>query len=137
MRKDYKKQELSFNRRAVIASASITSKTNTIHSITEIDITIPRKKIKDHFKATGEKLSFTAYIVHCLSQTISLFPEFNSFIKGRSLITLDNVTINVLIEREIEGEKVPEPLGIKETQKKNKKGPKVWKNSGNSSRYVQ
>lgn len=114
----YKSQPLTINRRAVIASATVTKEKNTIHSFSEIDITVPRHIIKTHFEKTGEKLSLTAYIVSCLAQTIKNFPQFNSFIKGRRLIILDDITISVLVEREIQGEKVPEPIGIKKTQEK-------------------
>ena len=116
--KGYKSLPLSINRRAVIASASVTKEKNTIHSFTDIDITEPRRLIKEHFENTGEKLSLTAYIVSCLAQTLKDHPQFNSFIKGRRLITLDDVTISVLIERDINGEKVPEPIGIKKTHEK-------------------
>jgi len=37
----YKSIPLSFNRRAVHASASVTKQKNTIHSISEVDITEP------------------------------------------------------------------------------------------------
>ncbi len=117
--KGYKSSKLSFNRRAVIASANATKdRTAAIHSFSEIDISEPRKLLKLHFKKTGEKLSLTSYIVLCLAQTMKDYPQFNSFIKGRKLITLDNLTINVLIEKEINGEKVPEPLGIQKIQEK-------------------
>jgi hypothetical protein len=36
--------------------------------------------------------------------------------KGSHQIILDNVTVNLLIEREINGEKVPEPIGINKAQ---------------------
>lgn len=114
----YKIIPLSFNRKAVIASASVTRERNAIHSITEIDITEPRHLIKEHFQKTGEKLSFTAYVVACLAQTIKQHPQLNSFIKGRKLIILDDVTVSVLIEREISGERVPEPIGIEKAQEK-------------------
>lgn len=116
--KGYKIQPLTINRRAVIASATVTKEKNTIHSFSEVDITIPRQIIKTHFEKTGNKLSLTAYIVSCLAHTIKDFPQFNSFIKGRRLIILDDVTISVLVERDIGGEKVPEPIGIKNTQEK-------------------
>lgn len=116
--KGYKSLPLTINRRAVIASATVTKEKNTIHSFSEVDITEPRQKIKTHFEKTGEKISFTAYIVSCLAQTIKDYPEFNSFIKARKLIVLDDITISVLVERDIEGEKVPEPIGIKHTQDK-------------------
>lgn len=120
MKKDkgYKSELLGFNRRAVIASASVTKEKNAIHSVTEIDISEPRRLIREYLEKSNEKLSFTAYIVTCLAQTIKDHPQLNSFIKGRKLITLDDVTVSVLIERDIEGEKVPEPVGIKKAQEK-------------------
>lgn len=116
----YKTSKLSFNRRAVIASVSANEK-NMIHSFTEVDITEPRRLIKEHFEKTGEKLSFTAYIVTCLAHTLKGYPQFNSFIKGSKLILLDDVTISVLIEREINNESIPEPIGIKQAQLKSYK----------------
>lgn len=116
--KDYISVPLTINRRAVIASATVTKEKNTIHSFSEIDITEPRHRIKKHFEDTGEKLSLTAYIVSCLAQTIKDYPQFNSFIKGRRLIMLNDITISVLVERDIDGEKVPEPIGIRQIQEK-------------------
>ncbi len=116
--KGYKSSPLTINRRAVIASATVTKEKNIIHSFSEVDITEPRQKIKSLFEKTEKKLSLTAYIVSCLAQTIKEYPEFNSFIKARKLIVLDDITISVLVERDIEGEKVPEPIGIKKAQEK-------------------
>ena len=109
---------MTFNRRAVIASASVTKEKNAIHCVTEVDISTPRRLIQEHFQNTGEKLSMTAYIVTCLAQVIKDHPLLNSFHKGRRQIILDDVTVSVLIEREINGEKVPEPVGIKQAQLK-------------------
>lgn len=109
---------LPFARQMVAASSTINKKYNTIHSIVETDITIPRQIIRQYKEKTGESLSLTAYVVTCLARTISQFPRFNSFIKGKKLIVLDDVTISVLVEREIEGENVPEPFGISKAQSK-------------------
>ena len=109
---------LSINRQILIASASVTREKNAIHGFTEADITTPRRHLKEHFEKTGERLSLTAYIVACLAQVIKEFPQMNSFIKGRKLVLLDDVTVSVLIEREINGEKIPEPIGIKKAQNK-------------------
>lgn len=117
--KAYKKVPLSIGRQMVAVSASVTKEKNTIHSMTEVDITVPRLLIKDYYEKTRIKLSFTAYILTCLATTISKYPQFNSFIKGRKLVLLDDITISVLIEREIAGENVPEPFGILQAQKKN------------------
>jgi pyruvate/2-oxoglutarate dehydrogenase complex dihydrolipoamide acyltransferase (E2) component len=117
--KGYKSTKLSFIRRAVIATVNANRNRNSvIHSFSEVDISAPRKLLKIHFNKTGEKLSLTSYIVLCLAQTLKDYPQFNSFIKGRNLITFDDLTINVLIEKEINGEMVPEPLGIQKSQEK-------------------
>jgi pyruvate/2-oxoglutarate dehydrogenase complex dihydrolipoamide acyltransferase (E2) component len=112
----YKAIPLTFNRKAVIASATVTKEKNTFHCITEVDISIPRRLINEYFQQTGIKLSLTAYIVTCLAQVIKDHPLLNSFIKGKKIIILDDVTVSVLIEREIKGEKIPEPVAISNAQ---------------------
>jgi len=109
---------LSFNRKMVMASLSVTKQKSAIHSFAEIDITEPRRFMKEHYETTGEKLSFTAYLVSCLAMVIEQHPRLNAFIKGNKLVLLDDVTVNVLIEREFNGEKVPESVGIKDAQRK-------------------
>ncbi len=116
----YRATPLSFNRKMVIASIA-GNKKNAIHSLTEIDVTEPRQMIKKFFGRTGEKISFTAYLVHCFARVLSDYPELNAFIKGNQLILLDDVTVSVLVERDIDGEKVPEPVGIKSAQVKSVK----------------
>ena len=37
----------------------------TIYGLLEIDVTTPRQLIRDHKEKTGERLSFTAYLVVC------------------------------------------------------------------------
>lgn len=118
MNKGYKSIPLSFNRKMVMASVSVTKQKSAIHSFAEIDITEPRRLIKEHFEKTGEKLSLTAYIVSCLAQVINQHPRLNSFIKRNKLVLLNDVTVNVLIEREFNGEKIPESVGIKQAQLK-------------------
>jgi pyruvate/2-oxoglutarate dehydrogenase complex dihydrolipoamide acyltransferase (E2) component len=116
MKKGYTSERISFSRKMVAASAAVTARKSTIHSLAETDITVPRRMLREHFERTGEKLSFTAYIVHCLAQVIKEHPHLNSFRHGNRLITLDDVTVSVLVEREFSGEKVPEPLAIEEAQ---------------------
>jgi pyruvate/2-oxoglutarate dehydrogenase complex dihydrolipoamide acyltransferase (E2) component len=108
----------SANRRMAAASAAVAAERNTIHGITEVDISEPRRLMREHKGRTGETLSLTAYVVACLARAVAENPEMNSFRKGRKLILLDDVTISVLVEREINGEKIPEPVGIRAAQAK-------------------
>ncbi|MBN2697957.1 MAG: 2-oxo acid dehydrogenase subunit E2 [Bacteroidales bacterium] len=116
MQKGYTSERLGFNRKMVAASASVTARKNTIHSVAQVDITEPRRLIKAYFEKTGEKLSFTAYIVYCLAQVVKEHPHLNAFIRRNRLITLEDVTVSVLVEREFGGEKVPEPVSIRAAQ---------------------
>lgn len=114
----YRTVPFTVNRRMVAATAAVNNNQNTIHSITEVDITEPRRFIREHYQLSGEKLSLTAFIIICLARAVAENPNMNSFRKGRNLILLDDVTISVLVEREIGGENIPEPFGIRAAQTK-------------------
>jgi len=118
--KGYTKQPLGFTRKMVIASIA-GNKKNAIHCVTKIDVTRARIFHKEHLNKTGEKLSFTGFIIKCFAQTIEEFPEMNSFIRRNKLVLLEDINISVLVEREIDGKKVPEPLGLKKVQGKSVK----------------
>lgn len=105
-------QPLSLLRKAVIASASVTRQKNAIHALTETDVSVPRQQIRDHASRTGIRISFTAYLARCLAVTIQRHPGLNAFIAGGRLIFPDQITISVLVERELNGERYPEPLVI-------------------------
>ncbi len=98
-RRGFTSERISFNRKMVAASAAVTARKSTIHSLCETDVTLPRRMMREHFERTGEKLSFTAYIVYCLAQVVKEHPHLNAFRRGNRLITLDDVTVSVLVER--------------------------------------
>lgn len=114
----YRKVPLTINRRMVAASAAIGRQRNNIHAITEVDISAPRRLMREHRQRTGETLSLTAFVITCLSRAIAEHPGLNSFRKGRKLVLLEDVTISALVERELSGERVPEPFGIRAAQSK-------------------
>jgi pyruvate/2-oxoglutarate dehydrogenase complex dihydrolipoamide acyltransferase (E2) component len=118
MRFEYRTTPFTVNRRMAAASSAVSAEQATIHAITEVDVTVPRRIMREHKERTGESLSLTAYIVACLARAVAAHPLLNSFRKGRRLVLLEDVTVSVLVERDVEGEKVPEPLGIRAAQAK-------------------
>jgi pyruvate/2-oxoglutarate dehydrogenase complex dihydrolipoamide acyltransferase (E2) component len=106
------------NRRLVAASAAVGRERDTIHLIAEVDVAEPRRLMAQHRARTGERLSFTAYVVSCLARVCSENPDFNAFRRGRDLVLLDDITISVLHERVFEGKAVPEPVGIRSADRK-------------------
>lgn len=116
-KRGYSSVPLSFTRKMVIASIS-GNKKNAIHCVTEFDVTEPRNLIREYKEQNGITISFTAYLVRCLARTLEDHPGLNSFIRGKRLVLLDDVTISVLVERDLGEEKAPEPVGIQAAQKK-------------------
>ncbi len=114
----YRVVPFTMNRRMVAASASVGRERNNIHAIIEVDITEPRRIMHEHRQRTGERLSLTAFVVACLARAIAEHPNLNAFRRGNKLILLDDVTISVLVEREISGERTPEPFGVQVAQSK-------------------
>lgn len=114
----YRMESFSANRRIVAETTTVGREQNNIQALLEVDITEARRLIRKHRQETGEKLSLTGYVVTCLARTVAEFPQFNAFRKGRHLVILDDVTISVLVEREIDGEIFPESLGIQAAQNK-------------------
>ena len=117
----YKTNPLSMNRRMMAAALDIARQQNNIQAIMEVDISEPRRMMQEHREKTGDKLSLTAYVVTSLGQAIAEHPHLNTFRKGNKFIQLDDVTISVLVERELDGEKMPENLGVQKAQNKSLK----------------
>lgn len=107
---------LSPGRRMVAATVSVNRERNIIHALTEVDISEPRRLIREHRARTGERLSMTAYVVACLTRAVAERPELNAFRRGRKLVLLEDITVNTLVERVIRGEKVPEPFPVRAAQ---------------------
>jgi pyruvate/2-oxoglutarate dehydrogenase complex dihydrolipoamide acyltransferase (E2) component len=114
----YRIEPFVMERQMVAAVGSEARRQNNIHAMIEVDVHKARGLIQQHKARTGESLSFTAFTVTCLGQALAHYPSFNAFRKGRRLIVLDDVTISVQVEREIHGVRTPEPLGIREAQRK-------------------
>ena len=114
----YRTTPFTTNRRMVAASASIGREQNNIQALIEVDISEPRRLIREHKQRTGESLSLTAFIVTSLAEAIAEHPHLNAIRKGGKLILFEDVGIGVLIERELDGALVPENMGIRAAQTK-------------------
>jgi pyruvate/2-oxoglutarate dehydrogenase complex dihydrolipoamide acyltransferase (E2) component len=114
----YRIEPFSTVRRMVAANSAVAKEKSTFHLLTEVDITGPRGLIAEHRANTGEAVSLTAYVVTCIARALADFPALNSFRKGRRLVVLEDVTISVALEREVDGDSVPEPVAIQAVNRK-------------------
>ena len=79
-----------------------------IRGLLEIDVTEPRRRIRALREATGERLSFTAYLAACAGHAVDAHPRVHACRDwlGR-LVTFDDVDISTLIEVERDGHRFP------------------------------
>jgi pyruvate/2-oxoglutarate dehydrogenase complex dihydrolipoamide acyltransferase (E2) component len=94
------------------ASASVCRERDTIHLSTEVDVSVPRGLMRGREDGAEPRPSLTAYVVACLARVIKEHPQFNAMVARGRMITLEDITIGVLVERSIGDELVPESLPI-------------------------
>lgn len=85
---------------------SVVQRKHVIHGLFEADVTRPRAILRAHEKRTGERLSFTAFIIACVARAVDEDKTMHAYRKGkRHLILYDDVDVSALIEREVGGQK--------------------------------
>lgn len=83
---------------------------HTMHALLELDVTDARRAIREQRAKTGEPLSFTAFVVACLARAIDEDKTMHAHRKGkRELVLFDDVDVTVVVERLVDGAKIPVP----------------------------
>jgi len=94
-------------------------RTHIIHGLLEVDVTEPLAIIAHHRRLTGEKISFTAFIINCLAQAIDDNPHAHAYRDWRDrLVIFEDVHINCMVEVQMKGKKVPMPHIFKAVNKR-------------------
>lgn len=90
-----------------------------IHGLLEIDVTKARRSIREHKAATGETLSFTAFIAACLAHAVAENKMAHAYRDWRNrLVLFDDVDVNIMVERETTEQKIGTPHIIRAANKK-------------------
>jgi hypothetical protein len=111
---DYQLVPFPTIRRAGVDLRRMGEHKHIIHVLTEVDVTIPRHFLHEQ-KARGEEpLSFTAFIAACLGKAVDEDKSVQAYRKGRNqLVLFDDVDIQIMVEREVEDQKVPLPYVVR------------------------
>jgi pyruvate/2-oxoglutarate dehydrogenase complex dihydrolipoamide acyltransferase (E2) component len=96
-------------------------KKNIVHGIGEVDVSIPRRLIKEIKEKTGNNISFTGYIDYTLAQTVDKHKYMHAIRKKKKLYIFDDVDIATIIEVEIDNHKFPTSYIIRKANKKSLK----------------
>jgi hypothetical protein len=79
-----------------------------IYGLLEVDVTFPRKLIREYEARSEEQLSFTGYLVYCLARAVDEDKSVHACLKGnKQLVVFDDVDVLVMIERQMGETRAP------------------------------
>lgn len=89
-----------------------------VRTLLEVDITDALQKIKQ-LRAPGRKLSFLAWFIKILADTVANHPPINGIHKGRDkVVVFRSVNVSAVVEKQVDGTPVPLPLVLREANLK-------------------
>ncbi len=96
------------SRRLVLDAMHAGSRKHMIHGLVEYDVTEPRRLLREHKARSGESLSFTAFVLHCVGAAVAQDRMVHACRDWRGrLVLFDDVDVNTIIEVELEGRRFP------------------------------
>jgi pyruvate/2-oxoglutarate dehydrogenase complex dihydrolipoamide acyltransferase (E2) component len=85
----------------------------------EVDVTVALQLIQAVKDQTGESLSFTAFVLYCMSKALDEFKPVQAVRKGKKLYIYDEIDISTMVERENSaGHKVLTTVIVRRANKK-------------------
>jgi pyruvate/2-oxoglutarate dehydrogenase complex dihydrolipoamide acyltransferase (E2) component len=115
---DYKLYKFPKSRIATIDICAVGMQKHHIPALLEIDVTKSREKIKQ-FKEQNKPVSFTAWLIKVISLTIKDYQQVAGYLKGKSeVVVFKDINVSIVVEKELNGKKVPIPLVIEKTQER-------------------
>lgn len=106
--REYKIVPFPRSRQLVVDVGWMARRKSTIRGLFEVDVSRPRRIIRNHQQRNGEKLSFTAYLVACAGQAIEANKSLHAYRDWRGrLVVFEEVDIATMIEIEHEGTRLP------------------------------
>ncbi len=75
-----------------------------MHGLLEVDVSLARAHLREHKMATGESLSFTAFLITCLAKAVDEYKAVQAYRQGsKHLIVFHDVDVYTPIERDVAG----------------------------------
>jgi pyruvate/2-oxoglutarate dehydrogenase complex dihydrolipoamide acyltransferase (E2) component len=114
----YNFQKIPRSRIATFDTFSISILKHHVSSILEFDVTESRKKLQQ-LRRSGVNASFNAWLIKIISLVVEQHKEAAAYLYNKKkLIIFNDVNVSILIEKNVEGKKVPIPLLIEKANKK-------------------
>jgi pyruvate/2-oxoglutarate dehydrogenase complex dihydrolipoamide acyltransferase (E2) component len=92
---------------------------HTISGLMELDVTEAREFIRNHKARTGERLSFTGWVIRCIAQAVNEHKQVQAFRKGKKkMVVFEDVDVLLAVERVLEGDRVALPYVVRKANEK-------------------
>ncbi len=89
-----------------------------VRSLLEVDVTLALQKLKQ-LRTPAKKVSFLAWFIKLLADTVAQHPPINGIRKGQNTIWVPkNVDVSTVVEKVVDGAAVPLPLVLREANRK-------------------
>ena len=90
-----------------------------VRALLEVDVTEARRLIKQS-QHTGHKISFTAWLIKAIADCVALHPPIAGVndAKRNRVLVFEDVDISIVVEKTVEGARVPLPYVIRQADKK-------------------
>lgn len=119
MNKSYSTRSFPVSRLFTMDIGKLGRRKHHIKAIVEFDVTCARSLIKKRRSETGERFSFTSWLLYCIARAVDEHREVHALRKGkRQLVIFDDVDISLMVERRVDGKAVPLPTVIRSCNRK-------------------
>ncbi len=106
-------------RQFTVDMGQLALKKHRVYGLIEADVTEARQRLRDLKAHSPAAPGFTAWVLKCLAQAASEYPEVHGLRRGRSgRVIFQDVDISVMVERDLGEQKVPLPLVLRGVQEK-------------------
>jgi pyruvate/2-oxoglutarate dehydrogenase complex dihydrolipoamide acyltransferase (E2) component len=91
--------DLTPGRRIWLQTLDMSWPAHAIYGLLEVDVTKPRQFIAEHKERSGEAISFTGFLAHCLARAVEEDKTVQAVRRGpRQLVVFDDVDVAVMVE---------------------------------------
>ena len=90
-----------------------------VRALLEVDVTDARRLIKQS-RHSGSKISFTAWLIKSIADCVALHPPVAGVndAKRNKVLVFEDVDISIVVEKDVNGSRVPLPYVIRKADKK-------------------
>ncbi|MDZ7635785.1 MAG: 2-oxo acid dehydrogenase subunit E2 [Bacteroidales bacterium] len=118
MNHGYSYKTVPASRIATFDTFSIGLQKHHVAALLEFDVTESRRKLQES-RRNGLNVSFNGWLVKVIGNVLKEHPEAAAYLRGKHrIMVFDDINISIIVEKMINGAKVPIPVVIEHTNDK-------------------